>query len=100
MDTSFIGKEVVPENLLIHMGEVERTVTEITIDCGVSNRSPASAPFADNSNKSEGGMMAPGQLDFHMPAMGGSDDESDGDEAECLGGDAFRKQLEKKMNFN
>jgi hypothetical protein len=85
------------------MGEIERTVGEITLDCGVSNKSPASAALAahtDNSMKSEGARMTPGQLDFHMPAMGGSDDESDGDEAECLGGDAFRKQLEKKMNFH
>lgn len=55
VDTSFIGKEVVPENLLIYMGEIERTVGEITFDCGVSSKSPASAAHlahTDNSMKS------------------------------------------------
>lgn len=36
VDSSFIGTEIRPDNLLQYFGLIEQTVNEITHDCGMS----------------------------------------------------------------
>jgi hypothetical protein len=41
LDASFIGNEVKPENLLVYMGMIEQTVTEMLLSSGMSSNTPA-----------------------------------------------------------
>lgn len=100
IDTSFVGSEINPGNLLAFMGMIEQTVTEMMHASGISSATPAKSVLSMGSASKN----APSQLDFHLPEhasaqMGDSDDSDDDDAVEFEGAEAFRKKMEMKLKM-